>query len=180
MHPLQRRKLPMIYAKTELGQRLFKARDPVLTPRQRSAFILFDGVRPLDEVLLATTALGITQADVRHMLEAGLLAPVNPVAPQAVSGASSQPPEPFEEGESAVDISLSLLPQDSARTERQRFNDAYPVAVALTASLGLRGFRLNLAVEAAGNYQALLAVAPRIREAVGASRYQALERALLG
>ena len=149
--------------------------DRVLTPRQRSAFILFDGVRRLDEVLLATTALGITQADVRHMLESGLLAPV-----VSATVASAKGQEPFEEGESSVDFSLSLLPQDSARSERQRFNDAYPVAVALTASLGLRGFRLNLAVEAAGNYQALLAVAPRIREAVGASQYQALERALLG
>lgn len=168
----------MIYTKTELGQRLFKARDPVLTPRQRSAFILFDGVRELDEVLLATTALGITQADVRHMLASGLLAQLSPVesAPSPVP----KGPEPFEEGEASVDFSLSLLPQDSARSERQRFNDAYPVAVALTASLGLRGFRLNLAVEAAGNYQALLAVAPRIREAVGATQYRALERALLG
>jgi len=165
----------MIYTKTELGQRLFKARDPVLTPRQRSAFILFDGVRRLDEVLLATTALGITQADVRHMLESGLLAPVAVAAAPGPEGAA-----PFEEGEASVDFSLSLLPQDSARTERQRFNDAYPVAVALTASLGLRGFRLNLAVEAAGNYQALLAVAPRIREAVGVTQYRALERALLG
>lgn len=170
----------MIYAKTELGQRFFKARDPVLTPRQRSAFILFDGVRRLEEVLLATTALGITQADVRHMLESGLLAPVISAAVQPAAAPMPKGLEPFEEGEPAVDFSLSLLPQDSARSERQRFNDAYPVAVALTASLGLRGFRLNLAVEAAGNYQALLAVAPRIREAVGTSQYRALERALLG
>src|SRR5450830_179207 len=148
------RTLPMIYAKTELGQRLFTARDPVLTPRQRSAFLLFDGVRRLAHALLAPVASGVAPRP------EGLV--------------------PFEEGESSVDFSLSLLPQDSARSERQRFNDAYPVAVALTASLGLRGFRLNLAVEAAGNYQALLAVAPRIREAVGASQYRALERALLG
>ena len=93
----------MIYAKTELGHRLFKARDPVLTPRQRSAFILFDGVRRLDEVLLATTALGITQADVRHMLESGLLAPAAPATAPLVKAQ-----EPFEEGESSVDFSLSL------------------------------------------------------------------------
>ena len=125
----------MIYAKTELGQRLFKARDPVLTPRQRSAFILFDGVRRLDEVLLATTALGITQADVRHMLASGLLAQVSPVAVESVASPLPKGSEPFEEGEAAVDFSLSLLPHDSARSERQRFNDAYPVAVALTAWL---------------------------------------------
>jgi len=170
----------MIYAKTELGQRLFKARDPVLTPRQRSAFILFDGVRRLGEVLAATASWGITQADVQHMLEAGLLAAAAPQAgrPQPVGTPNGL--ESVDEGVSGVDISLSLLPQEEERSERQRFNDAYPVAVALTASLGLRGLRLNLAVEAAGNYQALLAVAPRIREAVGASQYQALERALRG
>lgn len=173
----------MIYTKTELGQRLFKARDPLLTPRQRSAFILFDGVRRLDEVLLATTALGISQADVRHMLDSGLLAPVGPVASGSAQSAAALVPkalEPFEEGDSQVDPSPSLPMQDTPRSERERFKDAYPVAVALTASLGLRGFRLNLAVEAASDYQALLALAPRIRDAVGASQYQALERALLG
>ena len=40
-----------------------------------------------------------------------------------------------------------------------------PIATQLTAALGLRGFRLNLAVEGATSYEQLAAqLAPKIRE----------------
>ena len=55
---------------------------------------------------------------------------------------------------------------------------AYPIATRLTAALGLRGFRLNLAVEAAGDLDKLKELAPRIKEAVGAEKYQDLDDAL--
>jgi hypothetical protein len=64
------------------------------------------------------------------------------------------------------------------RTPQERYAEAYPIATALTAQLGLRGFRLNLAVEAAGNYEELLAVAPRIKDAVGAEKFRPLDSAL--
>ena len=38
----------MIYAKTETGQQVVKDRSVPLTPRQRSAFILFDGKRTVE------------------------------------------------------------------------------------------------------------------------------------
>jgi hypothetical protein len=63
---------------------------------------------------------------------------------------------------------------------RERYQAAYPIATQLTASLGLRGFRLNLAVEAATTYEELAALLPKIRAAVGPDKAQALERALLG
>jgi hypothetical protein len=44
--------------------------------------------------------------------------------------------------------------------------------------LGLRGFRLNLAVESAGGYEELLALLPRIKEAAGANACAELERTL--
>jgi hypothetical protein len=44
----------------------------------------------------------------------------------------------------------------------------------------LRGFRLNLSVESAGSYQDLLALAPKIREAVGDAKFAELDKALKG
>ena len=52
------------------------------------------------------------------------------------------------------------------------------MATKLTASLGLRGFRLNLAVEAAAGYDELLALLPKIKEAVGSPACAELERTL--
>jgi hypothetical protein len=42
----------------------------------------------------------------------------------------------------------------------------------------LRGFRLNLAVEAAGDLDKLKELAPKIREAVGPEKFLELENAL--
>ena len=55
---------------------------------------------------------------------------------------------------------------------------AYPIATRLTAALGLRGFWLNLAVEAAGELDKLTELAPRIRDAVGAEKCKDLDGAL--
>ena len=66
----------------------------------------------------------------------------------------------------------------SSRTDLERYQDAYPIATALTANMGLRGFRLNLAVEGAGSYEKLLELSPKIREAVGDEKFARLDRAL--
>ena len=47
----------------------------------------------------------------------------------------------------------------------------------MTAALGLRGFRLNLAVEAAGDLDKLKILARKIREATGSDRFIELENA---
>ena len=66
----------------------------------------------------------------------------------------------------------------SPMTHQQRYQAAYPIATKLTAGLGLRGFKLNLAVEAAANWEELVGLAPKIRAAVGADRAVELDRAL--
>jgi hypothetical protein len=48
----------------------------------------------------------------------------------------------------------------------------------LTGGLGLRGFRLNLAVEGTSSYEELLALAPKIRASVGPEKAAILDRAL--
>jgi len=65
-----------------------------------------------------------------------------------------------------------------AHSAQDRYKEAKPLATKLTASLGLRGFRLNLAVEAAGGFEELLALLPKIKDAAGASACAELERTL--
>lgn len=161
----------MVLIKTETGLQVLKDRSVALTPRQRSAFIMFDGKRTVDEVLSATQAMGIVRSDVDRLLEFGLLRArsADGGAPGQAAGQAAQPEEP-------ADAALAV----SGRTPQQRYQEAYPIATRLTAQLGLRGFRLNLAVEAVSNYEQLLALAPKLREAVGEERYAELDRALNG
>lgn len=163
----------MVLVKTQAGQDALKDRHGGLTSRQRSAFILFDGKRTMGEVLAATAAMGITQDDVQAMIAQGLLAPAGGGAlPAAGVAAPAVPPSgaaPAEGGSG-----------ETARPSQQRYKDAYPVATAMTAALGLRGFRLNLAVEAASSFEDLAALAPKIKEAVGEAKYEPLRKALFG
>jgi hypothetical protein len=147
----------MKYSKTEVGQQAFKDRSPLMSSRQRMAFIMFDGEKPLDKVLAATAGAGVTQSDIDHMVEQGFL----------VAEELPTVPLPLE---AAVD----------SRAKQERYAAAKPIATQLTASMGLRGFRLNLAVESAGGYDELLNLLPKIQEAVGPNACRPLEEALKG
>jgi hypothetical protein len=154
----------MLMVKTEKGHQVLKDRSVPLTPRQRSAFILVDGKRTLDQVLAATAPAGVTREDIDKLFELGLIADPSPqVTASEVAMAQAQ---------------AEAVEHHKHRTPQERYAEAYPIATQLTASLGLRGFRLNLAVEAAGNYEELLEVAPKIRDAVGVEKYGPLDNAL--
>ena len=152
----------MIYTKTELGQSAMHSRAIPLTPRQRSAFIMFDGKRSLEEVLKVTAGLQVTAEDVQHMVGLGLLAASAVAATAAVA-----PPESARNADGSPTLSA-----------QEHYSRAYPVAIRLTAGLGLRGFRLNLAVEAAGDITKLQELAPKIKDAVGPEKFLELHRAL--
>jgi hypothetical protein len=153
----------MLIVKTEMGQQVMKDRSVALTPKQRSAFILVDGKRTLEQVLQATAAMGVTAEEIEKLFELGLIA-------------AAGPPEKAQSAAPA-EAAGGQLP---GRTPQERYAEAYPIATKLTASLGLRGFRLNLAVEAATNYEELLQIIPKIRDAVGADKCRALDDALKG
>ncbi len=155
----------MIFVKTAAGQQAFKERHGVLTLRQRSAFILFDGKRTLEQVLAATATLGIGWDDVRGMVDAGLLE----LADTAPAAKAAKAPTRADAMAAAT---------DSQRSPSERYQAGYLVATELTAALGLRGFRLHLAVEGATGYESLAALAPKIREAVGEAPYGRLDQAL--
>jgi hypothetical protein len=157
----------MKYIKTEAGQAAFKARSPLFSARQRSTFILFDGAKPVAQVLASAVGLGVTQADVDHMVEQGFLAVVAGQTP-AVVMAAVQP-----DVAAAV---IALTPE----SKQARYQAAKPLATQLTAGLGLRGFMLNLSVESAGGFDELLALLHKIQDAVGTKACQELERALKG
>lgn len=157
----------MIMVKTETGQRVLKDRSVALSPRQRSAFILFDGKRTPDEVLAQTAAMGVTRGDIERLLALGLLCD-----PAVREGAQDR----FDAD--TIPAALAELPDKPARSRQQRYAEAYPIAMLLASGLGLRGFRLSMAVEACGGYEQLAALAPQIREAVGPEKYLPLGLAL--
>jgi hypothetical protein len=173
----------MILVKTETGQQVFKDRSIRLTPRQRSAFILFDGRRSIGDILAACE--GVTAQDVDQMIELGLLGQGG----QAVVPAPSQPvamADPVLVQANVLELAprettvrvVEPVPSSAGRSLQQRYKDAYPVATQLTGGLGLRGFRLNLAVEGTSSYEDLLALAPKIRASVGPEKAAILDRAL--
>ena len=157
----------MILVKTEAGQRVLKDRSVVLTPRQRSAFILCDGKRSVVEVLDA--GMGVSREEIDQMIAQGLLALAGEGGAAAAAAPAASPvPAPAP---------VAAAPA-AGRSDQQRYKDAYPIATLLTGSLGLRGFRLNLSVEGTANYEQLLALLPKIEAAVGPDKAAALARAL--
>ena len=162
----------MYLVKTPDGQLAFKERHADLSQRLRSAFLLFDGRRSLMQVLEATSALGVNKDDILALVGKGWLATreSSVAADAAVQAHASS----LSKSSSA---SLAAADVDPGSAQR-RYQRAYPIAVSITGALGLKGFRLNLAVEAAMGYEQLAALAPRIRDAAGDKAYMSLHRAL--
>jgi hypothetical protein len=154
----------MRFIKTEAGKKAVSDRSISLSPRQRSALIIFNGERSLEDVLKMVAGLGFTMTDVDQMVEMGLIAEMPELQTSAAALKTSDPLG-------------SMVELDEAQL---RYGRAYPLATSLTAAMGLRGFRLNLAVEAAGSYSQLVQLFPKIKDAVGAEKALALEQALQG
>jgi hypothetical protein len=161
----------MILVKTELGHQVLKDRSVPLSPQQRAAFILVDGRRSVDAILAATAAAGVTIEDMSHLLQVGVAREV-PASAHAETMPAPLEARPISNGDDTNGEGRASPPE--------RYRNAYPIATQLTAALGLRGFRLNLSVEAARSYEDLLALAPKIRDAVGAEGFEPLRKALKG
>lgn len=175
----------MLFIKTETGQAAFKERSPRFSARQRSTFILVDGKKSTAQLLAATAGIGVTQADLDYMVEVGFLSPVfSDAFPTGPAPLAPSAPAPLSSGGDAsllADVASNPSPPaepPSVRSEQERYQLAKTLATQLTATLGLRGFMLNLSVESAAGYQALLDLFPQIQKAVGAKAALELERAL--
>ena len=150
----------MLLKKTKLGRTAFSERSALFTPRQRAAFILFDGHKTVANVLLAMAPTGLCRQDVKEMREKGFLEPVTESVPSVeISNPPREQPRP---------VAL-------ARSDSDRYLQAKPLATQVTARLGLRGFRLNLAVEAAASVRELAALLPKMQAAAGIEACRELE-----
>ncbi|MFM6990849.1 MAG: hypothetical protein ACKOWD_06035 [Rhodoferax sp.] len=146
--------------KTELGRTAFNARSDLFSSRQRRVFIVADGNKSVIDILAVLAPLGVNQADLEDLLEKGFL---------TVLGVSEDP------------ALLPVQPKAPPKmTEKERYLLAKPLATQLTASLGILGLRLNLAVESASGTEDLLALLPRIQAAAGKQKCRELERVLKG
>jgi hypothetical protein len=159
----------MKYAKTEIGQLALKERSPQLTLRQRSAMILFDGKKTVDEVLAATEKLGVVSIDIDHLLALGYI---------GVAGASDAPmvrPAPVS---AAVAVDVATAAGAPAPSKSECFIRAWPLAIRLAGSLGLRGFRLKTLVGEAAGYDELVALLPALTDVLGPEKVRDLKEAL--
>ncbi len=154
----------MIFEKTALGRSALSDKSIAMTMQQRTALIMLDGKRSQHEVLTSTSAVGVSTEDINHLVSAGFVIDVSATIPAPLSalpiGASNR---------------FAAIPDPEAQA---RFSKAYLIATRLTSALGLRGFRLNLAVERAGSLQDLLALASKIENAVGPENFKELYDAL--
>ncbi len=148
----------MAMAKTDAGQRMLKDRSSGLSRRERAALILMDGQRSLEDVLAATSAGGITRADIERLVALGL--------------AQEQP--------GPVEAIRTRQPEftDSSSQDWARYVRAYGIATELAAELPRKDFELSLAIDAAGSLAELQALAPRLRADLGPARFARLDAAL--
>jgi hypothetical protein len=165
----------MIMAKTDAGLKVLRDRRSGLSPRQRAALILIDGQRSVEDLLAATSAGGITRADIDHLVQLGL------VAQQAAK--AGQQPQAQEQAAAAAARQRQVRAQEQDFTDSSsigwgRYVRAYGIATELSAELSRKDVELSLAIDAAGTVEELEALAPRIRAAVGPAKFARLEAAL--
>jgi hypothetical protein len=174
-----------IFWKTDAGREALKLRTGGLSQKQRSAFILINGERSIDDILKATGGIGVVFDDIQSLVDQGFIGQ----KPKPTADADAADDSGFSSSRLEDDYynSVMVLPQTQSEqvaqvievlTDQERFARAYPIAVRLTSELGLRGFRLNLAVESAGDLDQLIALLPKLREAVGLKKVSELNRAL--
>lgn len=149
----------MRYAKTEQGHQVIKVRSVSLSPRQRTMLLLCDGLRPIGDIL-ATVGTS-SQADVDALLAQGLIRAVAPDPAPANTAPPPRPPAP-----SPAPTSAERTAQPAAHTEAESYREAYQLATQFTSELGLKGFRLQLALESAMTLQDLNALLPRLSDAM--------------
>jgi hypothetical protein len=172
----------MAHSKTDTGLQAFNTRSGQIAARLRPAFILFDGTKTDEQILSITGKLGVTQSDIDYLVQQGFIAGQS--ASEGIRVDLDSPvlrasPPPVATQAPAPNTDRAPAPA-ATRTPQERYRDAKPLATMITANLGFKGFRLNMAVEGASGYDELLALLPKIQAAAGERACMALEWALKG
>ncbi len=163
----------MKHRKTELGKQAFKGSNVALSMAQRSALIMFDGIKDDAVILQSLAMMSLKQEDIDFLVQQGFVeASDGPSAAPATTAASNGL------GTAATAAVASVAAATSTLSEQELYQRAYPIATKLTSGLGLRGFRLNMSVEGAAGYKDLLELAPKIQAAVGEEKFAELAKAL--
>jgi hypothetical protein len=148
----------MIYMKTELGRQALRERSDAMPRKFHFPFLMCDGVRDHTDILLAEARTGLTQADIEQMARLGF---IQPAPPKTL--AETPPAQTL-----AQPTTSAVAPQaPPSKQQANVFYDASQMATALSAKLGLMGFKLNLAVQAAGSLSDLDKLVPQLEKALG-------------
>ena len=167
----------LILKKTDKGMEALRSRDPALPKRLRTAFILFDGNKNVAQVMqLLPSSPALELEDVYSMLQAGWLELLNPtLAPQVPARTA---PSAATMAATAQKAAASAQ-RPSIRNPAERYQQAYAAISGVLGDMGLRGFKLQLAVEKADGYEGLLALLPRLQASFDAQKMRKIERILL-
>ena len=162
-----------VLKKTDKGLEALRTRDPALPKRLRTAFILFDGNKSVAQVmnLLPASPMAIELEDVFAMLQAGWLEMLTPtLSPQVPAQVVPVVP---------ANAAAPVAPPGHIDNPAERYQKAYAMTTALLGEMGLRGFKLQLAVEKAEGYQGMVDLLPRLKASIEPQKMQAVEKMLL-
>jgi hypothetical protein len=168
--------------KTALGQQVMKDRSVSLTGQQRSALILVDGKRSVEDILKATGGIGVNQQDLEALETLGLIeqdAQDIAVAAPTISTASSTAASAADSSGSAAMVPSALQGGTSSAGE-VNFQEALNAAITVCADLGFKGFSLNMALTGVDSLEKLQRLAPEIRRVAGDKKYAPLHTKIFG
>ncbi len=159
----------MIPIKTDRGAQVMKDRSINLNAHQRSALILCDGKRSVEDVLRMTSAVGVSMQDLQALADQALIEFSKAAVAVAAMGAS----QTASVAEPPVEVSTSA-------SSAADFQTALSAAVTLCSTLGFKGFGLNLSLTGVDSIEKLQKLAPEIRRVAGDAKYRVLHELIFG
>jgi hypothetical protein len=143
----------MIYVKTAAGRLALKERSETMPRKYHFPFLMCDGVRDAADILAASAQHGFSSIDLYQMVQLGFIEPAS----------AEHVDTPVQQAQTAVIASENIATTVNTALLMQ----AQHLATSITAKLGLRGFRLNMAVERVNSLADLRALLPQIEETAG-------------
>lgn len=141
-----------IYDKTAKGREEIATRCHRLAPRLRTLLVMVDGRRPEEELLRNVAGLGLTASSVAELVEQGYIHLSTSYETLAPAPPPDEPP---------------ALPPPAAPSSLEQFQSLYDFYnKTIKATIGLRGFTLQLKVEKAASVEELYALRGPYLEAV--------------
>ena len=153
--------MSMIWIKTDIGRAEISTRRLIPERVRRNLLLLIDGHR--SQALLLNSVEGITPEDFERLARLGLITRVDVGTTSAAAHIRQPVPSPAAECAASSDMDLLLdehpMPSYAQLTAR--------LTQLISSELGLRGFRLTLAVEKAADVHQLMPVADRVVADIG-------------